>query len=39
MTTEHFGEHLTIDGYDGSQNKLADKQIVLDCLNNLPELL
>jgi len=36
---ENFGEHLTIDGYSGSQNKLADRKIVLDCLNNLPDLL
>lgn len=39
MTTENFGEHLTIDGYDGSQTKLADKEIVFDCLDKLPELL
>ena len=39
MNTQQFGEHLTIDGYDGSQDKLADRQIVLNCLNELPALL
>ncbi len=37
--TAHFGEHLTIDGYGGSRDKLNDKQMVLDCLNELPKLL
>ncbi len=35
----HFGEHLTIDGYGGSKEKLNDKDLVLDCLNDLPEQL
>lgn len=35
----HFGEHLTIDGYGGSKEKLNDKELVLDCLNDLPEKL
>lgn len=35
----NFGEHLTIDGYKGSLEKLGDKEIVLKCLNELPELL
>ena len=39
METDYFGEHLTIDGYGGSQEKLSNKEIVLHCLNNLPELL
>ncbi len=39
MTFEYFGEHLTIDGYEGAQIKLADKEIILNCLNKLPELL
>lgn len=34
-----FGSHLTIDGYKGSQTKLNDKELVLNCLNELPELL
>jgi len=39
MKTEHFGEHLTIDGYEGSREKLNNKQMVLDCLDELPNLL
>ncbi len=39
MATNHFGEHLTIDGYGGSYAKLADNEIVLKCLNDLPEQL
>jgi len=35
----HFGEHITIDGYGGDEKKLNDKQVVFDCLNNLPGLL
>lgn len=35
----HFGEHITIDGYNGSESKLNDEERVLNCLNNLPELL
>ena len=35
----HFGEHLTIDGYGGSEEKLNDQELVLKCLNELPELL
>lgn len=34
---EHFGEHLTIDGYGGSFEKLNDKELILRCLNELPE--
>ena len=33
----HFGEHLTIDGYGGSQEKLNDKELVLNSLRTLPE--
>lgn len=36
---QNFGEHLTIDGYKGNPEKLNDKDIVLSCLNNLPEML
>lgn len=32
----HFGEHVTIDGYQGSKEKLNDKELVLSCLNDLP---
>jgi len=35
----HFGEHLTIDGYGGSKEKLNNKELVLECLNELPEQL
>jgi len=35
----HFGEHLTIDGYNGSYEKLNDNELVLNCLNELPEKL
>ena len=30
---------LTLDGYGGDHDKLNDKEIVLACLNNLPEAL
>ena len=35
----HFGEHLTIDGYGGDMPKLNSKEFVLECLNELPEKL
>lgn len=35
----HFGEHLTLDGYGGSYEKLNDRDLVLRCLNELPEKL
>src|SRR3989344_8007317 len=35
----HFGEHLTIDGYDGNPDKLDDKKLVLNCLIDLPTYL
>jgi len=35
----NFGEHYTLDGYMGSEDKLNDKGLVLGCLNELPELL
>ena len=35
----HFGEHLTIDGYNGSAKKLNDKHLVLRCLHELPSLI
>ncbi|MBI5892642.1 MAG: S-adenosylmethionine decarboxylase [Deltaproteobacteria bacterium] len=34
-----FGEHLCIDGYKGSFEKLNNKRLVVKCLNELPELL
>lgn len=35
----NFGEHLTIDGYDGDPTKLNNKEVVLGLLNDLPEKL
>jgi S-adenosylmethionine decarboxylase len=35
MITEHFGEHFMLDGYRGNESKLNDKQLVLDCINDL----
>lgn len=35
----HFGEHLTLDGYGGNEALLDNKEVVLECLDNLPELL
>ncbi len=35
----HFGEHLTIDGYMGSEERLNDKDLVEKVLNDLPTLL
>jgi S-adenosylmethionine decarboxylase len=32
----HFGEHLTLDGYEGDANLLNNKDLVLNCLNTLP---
>jgi S-adenosylmethionine decarboxylase len=34
-----FGMHLTLDGYGGSQDLLADREHVLACLDELPERL
>ncbi len=39
MRIDHFGEHLTLDGYLGDTQKLDDKNVVLQCLNELPGLL
>lgn len=33
---EHFGEHLTIDGYGGRKELLDNKELVLKVLNELP---
>lgn len=35
----HFGEHATIDGYGGDYEKLDNKDLVLNCLNDLPTKL
>ncbi len=39
MNTLNFGEHLTIDGYQGSKELLNSKDLVLECLTELPKLL
>lgn len=38
MEQSHFGEHLMIDGYGGDPERLSNKEIVLSCLQTLPEL-
>jgi S-adenosylmethionine decarboxylase len=35
----HFGEHLTIDGYEGNYAKLADEKLIRKVLNDLPTML
>jgi S-adenosylmethionine decarboxylase len=35
----HFGEHVTIDGYGGDEQLLNNQDVVLSVLNDLPELL
>jgi len=35
----HFGEHVTVDGYGGDYEKLNNEDLVLNCLNELPEKL
>jgi len=39
IKTLNFGEHLTIDGYDGDFHRLNDKDLIHQCLEELPELL
>ncbi len=39
MSTTNFGEHLTIDGYGGDKDALNNQEFVLNCLNDLPNLL
>lgn len=36
---KHFGEHLMLDGYRGDFEKLNDDKLILQCLNELPDLL
>jgi S-adenosylmethionine decarboxylase len=35
MKTQNFGEHFMLDGYYGSKAKLNDKELVLNCINDL----
>jgi S-adenosylmethionine decarboxylase len=37
--SKHFGEHLTIDGYNGDLTLLDSRDVVYECLDKLPELL
>jgi S-adenosylmethionine decarboxylase len=37
--TVHFGNHLTIDGYDGDFHALNDRDTVMKVLDELPNLL
>lgn len=37
--TINFGEHLTIDGYQGNPELLNNKDVVYTCLDELPGLL
>lgn len=37
--SQHFGEHLTLDGYSGEEALLDNKQVVFDFLDKLPALL
>lgn len=34
---QHFGEHLTIDGYEGDFDLLNDEEKVMACLSDLPK--
>lgn len=35
----HFGTHITIDGYGGSESRLDDEKLVRSCLDELTQLL
>lgn len=37
VESSHFGEHITIDGYNGNFDKLNSKEVVLECLMELPD--
>ncbi len=39
MKLAHFGEHLMLDGYGGSYEKLNDRELVFHCLRDFPEKL
>lgn len=39
MSTINFGEHLTIDGYGGSYEKLNNENLVFETLDSLPGLV
>lgn len=35
----HFGEHVTVDGYDGAPHLLDNRAVVEECLSELCQLL
>lgn len=39
MEIENFGEHVTIDGYGGDFDKLNNRKLVFDVVDELPDLL
>jgi S-adenosylmethionine decarboxylase len=39
IPTCNFGEHLTLDGYDGDPRKLNDRDLVFNTLNELLQIL
>ena len=39
LTGCHFGEHFMMDAYRGSREKLMDRQVVYQCLRELPAQL
>ncbi len=36
---EHFGEHVTIDGYEGDPDLLNNQELVVSCFSELCEML
>jgi len=38
-STQHFGEHIMIDGYGGAFAKLNSRELVASCLSELPRKL
>ncbi len=36
---DHFGEHITIDGYGGNKDLLDNQEFIVSCLNELPTVL
>lgn len=39
IKTVNFGEHFMLDGYNGNEKKLNDKDLVLNCINDLVKKL
>lgn len=35
----HFGEHITVDGYDGNPERLNSEEAILSCLSELCDAL